>query len=275
MHDSALLLGKRFFEVYAPRKARILDFGALIVNGSLRDVAPLDCEYVGLDVIAGPGVDVVVKLGEMPAFSLGSFDLVVSTSMLEHDAAFWRTLDIMAELVKPGGHLYVNAPSNGHYHAHPGDYWRFYPDAGLAFERLLRARGHHIELVESAVAERAQSEWNDFFCVLERAPFTEKRAELITTGGPLPYANIRRRGLEGFLNPQVYTEDQRALDYLARGSRQLLSCWLEVEEQVRNSALPGGSSWHSKLAELAAQTELFLGHFGMKETEMPEGRSMR
>jgi hypothetical protein len=41
----------------------------------------------------------------------------------------------MARVVKSGGFIYLNAPSNGYVHNHPLDIWRFYPDAGIALEK--------------------------------------------------------------------------------------------------------------------------------------------
>jgi len=232
MHDTALALGREFFRRYAPIAPSILDLGAMDLNGSLRSVAPKDSHFVGVDMSDGPGVDYVVEPGQRLPFEDGSYDLVTASSVLEHDPEFWLTVAEMRRVVKPGGHLYINAPSNGHYHPHPGDYWRFYPDAGLGFIEGLRRLGHQdVELVESAIAGRRQAEWNDFFCVLQKAPFTPSTG-FISDGldGHPPMTNIRRRGLEGFFNPEPYTEDQRSLAYLATMSSVLLEEWMATWE---------------------------------------------
>lgn len=43
-----------------------------------------------------------------------------------------------ARVIKPGGMIYINAPSNGDYHRYPDDNWRFYPDCGRVLKNGLR-----------------------------------------------------------------------------------------------------------------------------------------
>lgn len=38
----------------------------------------------------------------------------------------------MVRVLKPGGFMYLNAPSTGYYHGHPVDCWRFYIDSWMA-----------------------------------------------------------------------------------------------------------------------------------------------
>src|SRR5262245_50559141 len=92
MHDTALTLGARVLARHAQKEAKILDIGALDLNGSLRSVAPDDCHFTGTDYDAGPGVDVVITAGmkQLP-FDDDAFDLVVTSSALEHDPRFWVT----------------------------------------------------------------------------------------------------------------------------------------------------------------------------------------
>jgi hypothetical protein len=44
---------------------------------------------------------------------------------------FWDTLLELVRILRPGGLLDVNAPSNSEFHRDPVDCWGFYPDAGL------------------------------------------------------------------------------------------------------------------------------------------------
>ena len=84
--------------------------------------------YLGLDVLPGPGVDVTMP-AERAADALGPgrFDLVLSTEMLEH-VRDWRTVvGSMKRLCKPGGRLILTTRSLGYpFHA-PPDYWRYEP----------------------------------------------------------------------------------------------------------------------------------------------------
>jgi SAM-dependent methyltransferase len=109
---------------------RVLDVGSVDVNGSYR---PLFCDpvwsYIGLDVAAGPGVDIVVadpyRWSEVPDDSL---DVVVSGQALEHIAYPWRTMEEVARVVRPGGLVFIIVPGAGPEHRHPIDCWRFLPD---------------------------------------------------------------------------------------------------------------------------------------------------
>jgi SAM-dependent methyltransferase len=167
MHDTARAFGRMFFDSYcsAEGEATILDIGAMNVNGSLRDEAPLGLRYIGVDMEPGPGVDVVVDDPGVLPFAPASVDVVVSSSCFEHAEHFWELFGEVQRVLKPGGLFYVNAPSNGLYHRYPVDCWRFYPDAGLALERWGRKLGHATLLLESFVASNDGDVWNDFVAV--------------------------------------------------------------------------------------------------------------
>lgn len=111
-----------------------LEVGSLDVNGSVRDL--FDGPYVGVDARPGPGVDAVMD-GHGLSFTAESFDVVVSTEMLEHDQAFWLSLAEMGRVLRPGGHLLLTTRGNGFgRHEYPADYWRFMPDAGPLLAKL-------------------------------------------------------------------------------------------------------------------------------------------
>ena len=69
-----------------PAKPAVLEVGSRNVNGSVRDIlAPLVSRYVGCDLEAGDGVDVVADATRLTdVFPPESFDVVISTEMLEH-----------------------------------------------------------------------------------------------------------------------------------------------------------------------------------------------
>lgn len=171
MHDTAYRIGGLVMDAYLPSTpAKILEIGAQNVNGTLRDHAPRNAEYTGLDFEAGDGVDIVVTGLHDWNVPNDHFDMVMASSVFEHDKAFWRTFLVMCAKTRPGGHIYISAPSNGTIHRYPQDYWRFYPDAGLALEEWARNEGLGVTLVESFVAERKADVWNDFCAVFRRGP---------------------------------------------------------------------------------------------------------
>lgn len=183
MHDTAMRIGRLALEIYADRySARILDIGSCDVNGTLRQFATAGMDYVGVDIAVGPGVDIVVAPGSPLPLPDDSFDLVIASSMLEHDPAFWMTFLEMCRKARAGGYIYINAPSNGVVHRFPEDHWRFYPDCGRALTKWAGSQGIDIELVESFTAEREEDIWNDFAAVFRRLP----------ESGPLPLRRLHR-----------------------------------------------------------------------------------
>lgn len=177
MHISALNYGKLFFETYLSSDISseliIVDVGAQDVNGSLRQFAPLGSQYVGVDFVAGVGVDVVLKDPYTLPFETGSVDAVVCSSVYEHSEFFWLLFLESLRILKPTGLLYLNAPSNGAVHRYPTDSWRFYPDAGKSLVNWARRNGMCAILLESFIGKKSgdiklDGMWNDFVAVVAR-----------------------------------------------------------------------------------------------------------
>jgi SAM-dependent methyltransferase len=108
-------------------EAVTLEIGAYDVNGSARQF--FQGSYVGLDMRAGPGVD-VLGLGDALPFASGAFEAVVCTEVLEHDRRPWRTIAEAARLLRSGGALLCSArgyDQRGCFpvHEYPDDLWRF------------------------------------------------------------------------------------------------------------------------------------------------------
>jgi SAM-dependent methyltransferase len=170
MHDTAFEHARLFFELYwQPGFNDVLELGSLDVNGSLRACCPSASRYVGVDAAAGRGVDLVVSPGDPLPFPDGSFDVAVTSSTFEHDVCFWESFVECLRVLRPGGFLYVNAPSNHGFHRYPLDCWRFYPDAGIALVAWARRRAVDVELIESFVADPVDECWADFVAVFRRS----------------------------------------------------------------------------------------------------------
>lgn len=108
---------------------RVADVGSADVSGgTYRDLFS-DAEYVGLDLAAGPGVDVVLSNPYAFPLPAGSLDLVISGQTLEHVPQFWRTFAEMVRVLRPGGMVFLIVPSAGPIHRYPVDCYRFLPDA--------------------------------------------------------------------------------------------------------------------------------------------------
>jgi SAM-dependent methyltransferase len=211
MHDTAMHIGKLFFEIYCLSTGVILEIGSRDINGTLRSVAPKGYYYLGADQEVGQGVDVVVSPHHDFPIAEQSIDCVLASSVFEHDAFFWETFIRAAQLLKNGGYLYINSPSNGWVHRYPADYWRFYPDSGLALERWGRRAGVIITMVESFVADRKMDVWNDFVAVFQMTESPTLHERLIQDS--IPNTNARRWDRPGeILNDLRATEDMRLMN---------------------------------------------------------------
>jgi len=161
---------RRFFEAYSTQTDRkgspiVLDVGSQDINGSLRQVAPAEFKYIGVDFAAGNGVDLVLEDPYKLPFESESIDIVLSSSCFEHAEMFWLSYLEALRVLKPTGLLYLNAPSNGAYHRYPVDCWRFYPDAGRALVAWARKNGLRPTLLESFIGLQDADIWNDFVAV--------------------------------------------------------------------------------------------------------------
>jgi len=212
MHDTAFRIGTLVMNSYTNvATAGILEIGAQNVNGSLRASACPTTNYVGVDMEEGEGVDLVVDAGQPLPLDDDQFDLVMATSVFEHDPAFWRTFVEMCRKAKQGGFIYVNAPSNGKIHRYPRDCWRFYPDAGLALVTCAAEEGVDIVLVESFIAERENDEWNDFCAVFRREPAKTEPLPTTFVYQHVPATNIITWQSSNIINEREQTEDQALL----------------------------------------------------------------
>lgn len=149
--DFALRVRNRFANLF--RGARVLDCGSLDVNGNNRYLFE-GGNYVGLDVVPGKNVD-IVGTAHQHSEPDGTYDVVVSTEMLEHDPHWAASLCNMARLVKPGGVLLITCATTGraeHFFGPEewGQYYRNLTEAdfrsALNIETLFDESGFEVNL---------------------------------------------------------------------------------------------------------------------------------
>ncbi|MCC5950882.1 MAG: class I SAM-dependent methyltransferase [Acidimicrobiia bacterium] len=203
MHRTSMLKMAAFRDAYLapgthPEPLRVLDLGSM-AYGEQASYRPLFAEprfdYVGVDLAAGPNVDLVLDdphcWSQIPD---GSVDVVVSGQALEHDPQFWITLAEIARVLRADGLCCLVAPSGGPAHRFPLDCWRFYPDAAGAMFTYVG-----LELCESAVEHRTWRRhrgvvWRDTVAIGRQpqrddaaaARHRERMAAIVATRCPVP-----------------------------------------------------------------------------------------
>lgn len=220
MHKSALTYARHFFDTYASHlpELRVMDLGALDVNGSLRDVAPTNISYVGVDFAEGKGVDVILKDAYALPFEDQSFDACVSSSCFEHADFFWLTFNEVMRVLKPHGLFYVNAPANGIFHRYPVDCWRFYPDAAGALARWGRRSGYDPMVLECFWGKQGGDGWNDYVAVFVKDRSEAKRFPKRIVNSLREFTNGIVDEGEKVLNFDKLPEDKRKIRLLRRKS---------------------------------------------------------
>ena len=117
----------------------VLEIGSYQVEGQgelvdLRGLFP-GRPYTGVDFRAGPGVDLVANVEELPLPD-ASVGTVLAFSVFEHVKKFWKGFEEVRRVLRPDGVFLVCCPFYFHVHSYPHDYWRFTPEA---FDSLLES----------------------------------------------------------------------------------------------------------------------------------------
>lgn len=116
------------FDLPAP----ILEVGSFQVRGQeeIADLRGLFAgkQYIGLDVRAGPGVDLIADVESLPQAD-ASIGTVIAMNTFEHVPRFWRGFEEVRRVLRSDGALLVSCPFYFHIHDHPNDYWRFTPQS--------------------------------------------------------------------------------------------------------------------------------------------------
>lgn len=114
----------------------VLDVGSYDINGSVKPLfEDAGCDYTGVDIIAGPGVDFVMDANALQ-FLDAAFDVCCCCEMIEHDRRFWLSLSEMGRVLRRGGLLILTTRGNGFQYHEPPDYWRFQIDAPSVWAEL-------------------------------------------------------------------------------------------------------------------------------------------
>lgn len=107
----------------------LIEVGSANINGSARDYLESlrPAQYIGVDIEPGPGVDVICDARRLvERFGPETFDIVVSTEMLEHVMDWRSTVENLKAVLRPGGVAVLTTRSIGFpLHGYPFDFWRY------------------------------------------------------------------------------------------------------------------------------------------------------
>lgn len=118
----AWLYCKAKYAKYFSEVDNIVEFGSHNVNGTIRNLFSGYKKYIGIDWRAGPNVDMVSLAHEAPLNDL--FDTVASSSLLEHDPYWEKTIRKMVSSLKEDGCIMLSwgsALNPQHCHEHACD----------------------------------------------------------------------------------------------------------------------------------------------------------
>lgn len=114
MHKEQLMfvnLLNRHFVSGGIGKPNILEIGSYDVNGSIRSIFEAE-SYVGVDLMCGPGVDVVAS-GHEISLEYESYDLAISCECFEHNPYWRETFINMIRHTKKDGIIAISCGSKG------------------------------------------------------------------------------------------------------------------------------------------------------------------
>lgn len=108
---------------------RVIEIGSYDTNGSLRPLVESyrPREYIGVDIAEGPGVDMICRAEDiLGKFGKESFEVIISTELIEHIQDWRKVVHNIKNIGKPGGIILITTRSYGApYHGHPYDFWRY------------------------------------------------------------------------------------------------------------------------------------------------------
>jgi hypothetical protein len=130
----------------------LLEIGSRARSGNTyRHLFPKAIKYIGLDVTAGPNVDIVGDAHHITRYIQSKVDFIFSISTFEHLLMPWKAVIEINKVMSPGGLIFTQSHQTWPIHETPWDYWRFSRDGWHA----LFNRHTGFEVVQTSYTQRA------------------------------------------------------------------------------------------------------------------------
>lgn len=123
-------------------RGQVLDIGAGNFH-RYKDLFNFD-KYVGMDIQAGKGIDVVGRIEKIPLLD-NTFDSIVCTQVLGDVYDLHKAFGEIYRVLKPNGVVLITESLFDPLHDEPEDYWRF---TKYSLRRLAEDAGFKIEVLE-------------------------------------------------------------------------------------------------------------------------------
>ncbi len=133
-------------------RVSVLEIGSHNINGSVRRFFKDPKEYIGVDLIDAPGVDLVGE-GQNVRFD-HSFDVTISTECFEHNPYWAETFRNMVNHTRPRGLILMTCASTGRT---PHGLRESHPDDSPG--TLARGWNYYSNLTEGAFASMPLTQW--------------------------------------------------------------------------------------------------------------------
>lgn len=139
---------------------RILEIGSRNVTGSNHRKLFSEAKYIGLDFYAGENVDIVGDIHRLPTYfnNEEKFDLIFCSAVFEHLYMPWVAAKHMTELLKVGGHIFVETHFSHVAHERPWNFFQF-SDMGL---RALFNDGLGMEVLDCGMSNPVVGVFNSY-----------------------------------------------------------------------------------------------------------------
>lgn len=151
MHTTGLNCMNTLLSLYQGESASVLDVGSYDVNGTFKPlITERGWQYTGLDITAGPNVDIVSSDPYHFPVMDNAYDIVISGSTMEHVQAIWQWIPELVRVLKPGGLLAITTHWSEREHRYPVDCWRIMPDGmRFLFDQTGKLKDYYIAIMSS------------------------------------------------------------------------------------------------------------------------------